>query len=284
MTRLYKRSVELVIARAVADQFFRTIDETTVRDLRVAFSIERDLSAEPNQATITVYNLAERTREELKAKPVEIRLAAGYDGQLATLFRGDLTWAETRNDGPDVVTRLQVRDGERAVKQAHTRKSYRAGSTDVRAVLADTAKSMGLELPTNIDQANAIRTKLASGLTLDGPSFGEMEKILKPHGFSPSIQNGELQILADDEALAGEAVVVSAETGMIGSPEFGPPGKAGEPPVLSGEMLLHPGLRPGGTILVRSRRIEGLFRVRKVRHTGDTHGGGWISDFEAVPR
>jgi hypothetical protein len=293
--RLYKRGVQVTIARVEPGKFFTTTEELAIRDLRVTFDITKATGETPNTAAITVYNFSERTRAELQRKPLQVRLDAGYDGQLSRLFVGDLVWCSHEKQGPDWLTKLQLGDGASAYADARISRSYPRG-VNVRDVLNDLVSSMGLSMPDGIGgfsrealeqgpgaSAQDVIGQFNRGVALGGPSSREMTKILKRHGMEWSIQDGRLQILADGTGLRpDEVLVVSQDTGMIGSPTFAAPKDDGTPATLTVKTLLRPELTPGGRVAVQSRAINGIFRLVSVKHAGDTHGTDWTSELEAT--
>jgi hypothetical protein len=110
-----------------------------------------------------------------------------------------------------------------------------------------------------------------------------MTRILARHDLDWSIQDGKLQILAPDATRrSNEALIISQDAGMIGSPEYGAPSEKGKPPTLTVRTLLYPQITPGDKIqlITRTRTINGFFRVERVTHTGDTHGGDWQTSIE----
>jgi hypothetical protein len=259
-----------------------------IRDLRVTFEVEKHLGSEPNTCTIKVYNLAEPTRALLQRKPISVRLDAGYDGELAQLFTGDLRWGTSSLDSVDWITSLQVGDGDRAHRFARCSRSFAAG-VSVASTVKDVVASMGLKLPAGVEAK--LRTQYATGVTVHGNSARELTRLLKPLGLSWSIQDGRLQVLASGDVRSDAPIEVSQDTGLIGTVEYGAPVEGGEsadgrerkakPPMLKFKMLLYPGLTPGGQVRVKSRSINGLFRVERVVHSGDTHGSDWFSEVEA---
>jgi hypothetical protein len=286
VTRLYNRQVVVTLARPVAEGpqgFFRQQPNAiVVRDLRVQFSLEKNLEKDPNTCEVTISNMSEATRAEVQRKPLHVRLEAGYDGQLERLFAGDLRWAQSKLAGTDWETSLSLGDGERALRHARVTRSFRAG-IDVKTVLQETAASMGLRLPKSVQDAKELLGQFSGGLTLHGPSQAEMERLLKPRGMGYSVQDGQLQILRAGEARVEQAAIISQDTGLIGTPELGAPKEPGKPPVLTLTTLLYPRLTPGGRIQVEARSVRGLFRVTMVRHEGDTHGDSWTTSMEATP-
>lgn len=287
MGRLFKREVSVALTQPVG--FFPNAEQTTtIRDMRVTFEVEKNLTAEPNTCTVKVYNLAETTRALFQRKPLHVRLDAGYDGELGRLFTGDVRWSTSKIEGADWVTELQLGDGDRAHRFARCTRSYAAGVPVERAV-KDTVKAMGLKLDPST--ADLLRKQYVSGLSVSGNAARTLTKLLRPVGLTWSVQDGRLQVLASGDVRADAPIEVSQDTGLVGSPEYGAPVEAGEtstgrerkghPAVLTFRMLLHPGIAPGGRVRVRSRAINGLFKVDRVKHTGDTAGQDWYSEVEA---
>lgn len=283
MNRLFDRAVAVTLSRPLERQFFGANTLVTkVTDLRVTFQIEKTLSEDPNTCEVVIYNLNEQTRGELEKKPLHVRLDAGYDGALERLFVGDARFGQSRHIGVNWESKLQLGDGDRAFRHARVNRSFKAG-VDVKTALAEVTKSMGLKVPTSVAGAKELVTQFASGVVLQGPSERELSRLLKPRGFSWSIQDGSLQVIRGDGKRrdAEEAAVISQDTGMIGTPEFGLPEKKSGKPVLTVTMLLYPGLQPGGLIKMDARTIRGIFRLDRVQHSGDTHGPDWQTKIEA---
>lgn len=288
--RLFKRNAALIISRVDEDNFNRTTTSVRITDLRVAFSIEKNLGKDPNPCTVTVYNLSPATRAELQHKPLHVRLEAGYDGNFERVFSGDLTWCQSALVGVDWVTKMQLGDGERAIRYARVNRSYKSG-TDAKTVLKDIAGSMGFKMPADFEAAAELAKQFVSGLSISGPSEKEMTRVTRSKGLDWSVQDGTLQFLRKDGVRPDEALVISQDTGMIGTPEYGAPEKSAKAkakekaaPSLTVKTLLKPSVTPGAKILVRSRSMNGLFKVQRVVHTGDTFGtDAWTSEIEATP-
>ncbi len=282
MARLYKRNAAVTLARPIAGQFFGELPNAIrVTDLRVSFEVERTLRSEPDSCRLSIYNLAERTRGEVEKTPLFVRLDAGYDGQFEELFSGDLRYGLSHHDEELWETALEVGDGERAHRFARVSRSFGAGIDTLTAV-REVARSMGLTVRASPAALVELRSQYAAGLALAGPARNELDRLLGRHGMTWSIQSGRLQVLRAGEARADLAQVVSQDSGLIGSPEYGPPQKKGEPPVLHFQTLLRPGIVPGGRVQLNSSAIRGIFRVARVLHRGDTHGSEWVSEVEAT--
>lgn len=281
MSRLFKKEIALTISRSVPEKFFATVTDTVVTGLRVVFNIQKNLRSEPNSSTVKVYNLSQASRAELEYKPIQVRLDAGYDGELARILVGDLTWHESTHEGVDWVTTLQVGEGHRSYNHARVNRSFKGGAS-VRAMLTEAVGAAGMKVPTSIDGVKELAGNVVSGTVLQGPAHREITKILRPHGYEWSVQDGELQILKADQVRADEAILISQDTGMLGSPSYGTPPAKGKRPILKVQKTLDARLLPGRKVKIEARRINGLFKIERVVHTGDTHGDSrsWVSDLE----
>lgn len=287
--RLYKRFIQLTlikpnVALTQTHGFFVQLpNAVTIRDLRVAFHIEKNTGKRPNKASVTVTNMALTTRALFDKKPLIVQLAVGYDGEknLTQLFSGDLRIADTVHEGPDVNTKFQMGEGDRAYTFGHVSRSF-AGGSKVLDVVKGITDSIGLELPPSIAAARDLQTEYTGGSTIHGPFERELTSALTPIGMSWSIQDGNrLVILKDTQVRENEAVLIEEGKGMIGSPAFGTPKKLGENPMLKVKTLINPLIKAGGKIVVRSRDINGTFRVERLTNTGDTRGPNWYTEIAA---
>jgi hypothetical protein len=279
MSRLFKRTASLTIYEVVKGSFFRTTNSVTIRDLRIRFEIDKNLDKEPNRAVIEIYNLAERSRALVQKPRIHVRLEAGFDGETERIFSGDLRFAYSKRDATEWVTRLECGDGERAIRHARLNRSYRAGVT-ARDLVKEVAKQFGLKAKVT---GKEFDRQFVAGLALHGSASRALTAAMARFGMTWSIQDGQLVILRDLDTVDDAPIVVSSDTGMIGSPELASPEKPKKPPTLHASISLHPAIQPGGRIDVQSRSVEGLFKVESCRHIGDTHGSEWETSVEAKP-
>lgn len=285
MGKLAYRAFQLLAYHPKPESYFNNDDAKPnailIRDMRVAFTVERSNGADPNKADVTISNLNKDTRDAIVKKPCTIELSAGYDGEARHLFTGDLRHGFTDPTVAKVETKLALADGERAWKYARVNRSYKRG-TSVKSALRDAAASMGLRLPANIELSLDLEEQFATGFSMFGPTRTELTNLLAPYGYTWSIQNGQLQILKDEQTRPGRAWVIDSSKGMIGSPTWSVPSKAGEKPKLTVRVLLYPEIYPSSLVSVRAEEVQGLFKVNKVIHTGDTGGEEWSTTLECT--
>lgn len=287
--RLFNRSAELVVSKPTSGAFFGDgTNQITIRALRIGFDIEQTLTKEPNTSSIRVYNLAPDSAADLQSKPLRARLDVGYDGTLARIFDGDVRYVEPPrldNDGATTVIELFLGDGDRAYRFARIQAALAPGAT-ARTALQKVAAAMGFVVSPSILALPQLSKRYRTGLVLSGAASNEMTRIARACGLEWSIQSGILQVLPRGSHRAETAVVVSADSGMIGQPTFGGPPDKGKPPTLKVIKRIDPSrpIVPGGLIQVVSDSINGVFKVQRASLHGDTDEDAWDCEIEAVPK
>lgn len=263
------------------------VDALQVSDLRVTFKVKKTLRKEPNTAEIRITNLSESSRASMRKQGARVVLLAGYADTVAQIFAGDARLIDHRKDPVEWTTVIQCGDGERTYALTRFSKSYVAG-TSARKVISDVVAALRLD-PGNLDAVAArVTDSFLTGHSVQGNAATELERLLSARGLTWSIQDGRLQVLAARETTQ-TLTVLSPATGLVGSPEFVSPDASAEgasttSPYLKLKSLLQPQIKPGGKIRVESANVRGaLYRAESVTHTGDTAGGEWHTEIDAVP-
>jgi hypothetical protein len=256
-----------------------------IRDLRFTFAVERTLRSTPNKAEIHVFNLTEQHRQEIAAlREVRCKLSVGYRDSLHTIFSGDLRNAASRYEPPNWNTKVDGSDGGNARRRSRVQKSYPSG-TAITTAIRDLADSLGLGRG-NTDSVASDATLSTTGATfvrgtvLSGNAAAELDALCQSAGLEYSVQGGTLQLLPLGQGLAGDVIIVSQDTGLVGDVEVD---------VRTGgikfKTLLTPDLVPGRKVEPRTRSLRGgHFRVTKAVYKGDTHGQEWYVECEASPQ
>jgi hypothetical protein len=255
----------------------------TQESLRVAFQVTKSLKAEPNKATVNIYNLNEDHIGYLeRAQSVPVQIEAGYRDHTSVIFLGDLRGVQTHKEDTDIVTVIGGGDGEVATQTSRVNISISKG-TPTSEVLKKVAKAIGVS-PGNLDQAvSSIQTQFSNagsafttGTVLTGNAAREMSAICRSLDLEWSIQGGKLQILERGKALAGQAIKLGGPSGhgMIGSPSVDGKG------VLSFSMALLPDVYPGRLLVLDAERLKGQYRITDTEHSGDLYAD-WKIDGKA---
>lgn len=251
-----------------------------ISNLDLSFSVSKDLTPKPNKAEIKIWNLTEAHRSAIEQmKDVPCLIEAGYKAGTSNIFLGDLRSSLTVIEGPDWVTSLSSGDGEKATQKARVNISVKK-NTPTTDILKLAAKSLGvgegnLKTAASQIQSAGLGTIFTAGTVLSGSAVREMTNICRAVGLTWSVQDGKLQILPLAKALDGEAIKLSAATGMVGSPSVDTKG------VLKVTTLMIPDVFPGRKIVLDAVRLKGQYRIEKTQHQGDTFGGDWKIEIEA---
>lgn len=296
---LFDRVCELVVGQSGKEGILIT-------DLRISFSIEKTLNETLNTSTIKIYNLSPTSRKLVETPNNAVVLKAGYkqDKGALTIFVGIVRRSLTTREGPDWVTNLELDDGLIAYRDSKTSLSFAAG-TSARDVLSQIANKFGLPVGT-IPEGDK---QYPQGFSFVGRVRDAMNKVCNYLGFEWSIQNQEIQIIKKGGFKERTAIVISQDSGMVGSPELeaktmsdklaakqglttnskgvvtkrsdklsvsdNPPKDRLEVQGYKVNMLMQPTILPGHVVKLEAEGINDFFKVVKISQDGDTHGNEW---------
>lgn len=269
MSRLFDRQCTL------------SVDDQTFEGFRVSFKVKKGLAKEPNTAEILISNLAEATRSKLQKKGARVILQAGYKDNTQVIFIGDLRSGTQVRQGATWISKLECGDGEEKFRRARISESFAAG-VKAKDVIKRVAKTLVTDTGNLDDAVASVQGEFSAGYSAFGSSQRELDKLLRSQGLSYSIQDGRLQVLAPDASTQDSAIDLGPATGLIGSPEFASPTEKKKAGHVKLKSLLQGRFKPGVKVNLDSAALKGLVRLVRVEHSGDTAGGDWFSDLEAV--
>ena len=263
--------------------------EIQISKLRIEFAVKKTETPDSNSCTINIYNLSENTRNLIDRVDKIMILEAGYSESsgLETLFVGNISNITHSINKPNVITKVESNDGEKALQNARSALSY-SGATSVKQMLKGVIRDFNIGEKVKLDLIPFTDKILNNGFNFIGSTKTIMDKLTKMVGLQWSIQNNEIKVYKEDETDNFTIINLTPDTGLIGSPEkinIKKSKKKGFADVNGWKVssLLQPKIEPGGRITIESKNITGsLFKVLNVEHNGDTHGGGWQSNMEVV--
>lgn len=222
--------------------------------------VKRTVGRTPNKATIEIYNLAPASLLFLEQPGMTMQVAVGQ-GVPSTLFFGDLDKAgvRTKVSHPNQVTTIKATDGKRAMLDGYFDASYPAGTTRTQIrtdVLAANAVPLGYvaPLPERVYQA---------AVAFGGTMADVLDELYAGEAAGWSLQAGTFTLLLDDVPGPGNALTVSASTGMIGSPERTDKGVKVSTSQLGA-------VAPGNPFTITSRMVNGSYKAGAVTDKFDT--------------
>ena len=286
MTSFFLREAQLIVGEPGTGGL-------EITDLRFSFIVELSLVGFPNMATIKIYNLKKSNRNLIQEEFTKIFLYAGYQGNVPLLFSGNIVNVTHEKEGPDWITTLFCGDGIKTINESTINKTLPAGATteslldELIGQMDDVTKGVTEGLK---DCLTGKRSLLRS-IVLAGNVKDWLNKLSENCGFDYSINNDVLETTTKGKPLNDEPpVIITQANGMLGSPELTEVG-------LKVRSLLLPQLKLGRRIEIQSisskinignlifRKIpptigEGVYRIDKITHAGDTRENDWFTDID----
>jgi hypothetical protein len=278
-----------------------------IEDLRFSFKIEKRLTETLNNSTLSIYNLNPDSRKLVQTPNNAVILKAGYrnDAGAVTCFVGIVRRCLTVRDGVDWRTDFELDDGLIAYRDSKHSMSFAPGRKGIDVMIAVANK---FNLPIRALPENISNKTYPQGWAFVGRTREAMTSVCQYLGLEWSIQNQEIQILKKGGSLKRTAIVLSSDTGMIGSPALEAKtmsekaaAKIGISATSAGVIkrrkedakgevddmleiqgykitsLLQPTIEPGHVIKLEAEGVDGFFKVEKIEHIADTHGADWKS-------
>lgn len=290
-TRQFKRVCQVVIGKAGAG--------LSITDARIQFEVAKTVLSAPNTGIIRIFNLNPNNEHRIKNEYDEILVNAGYDGAVKLIFRGNIKHVYRYRDGNDFITEIEAADGDKDFRLATMNATFAAGTNATQVIDAAVSSFSGIGGTTK-GVVQASPTRHLRGRVVSGNTRTVLDTEARKAGANWSIQDGALQIVSVNGVAPGVAVVITSETGLLGSPEINDKG-------IALKCLLNPKILPNGSIKLDNNSIkakrqkaqalgkaieaekapvrldpDGVYKVIKLTHKGDTRGADWITEITCI--
>lgn len=247
----------------------------SLHEIKIKFSVSKGVSSTQNSAEITIWNLAEKSRNALGKELDDITLEAGYlppegGGNVGIIFKGQIRDVEHKRDGADILTTISCGDGDKAIRNAVLGKTYPKG-TPVKDVVEDLYKELEAEGVTRGEwKFPDDLPDFKRPYTVCGTCKRELDTLSRGRDFYWSLQNETMEIIPGNGYIGG-IVLLSPETGLIGTPTITDNG-------VKFKALLNPEIRPNRRVRIESQTLEmnaenGEYRVSECTFAGDNREG-----------
>ncbi len=241
--------------------------------LRCVFTVDKSVSGGLNKADITLYNLAPQTQKSLSKDPTEtgtsaatkripVILEIGYNGGLQTIFKGSVNKGRSRRQGADFITELNCLDGGDDFLLSFTSRTVLGRDKALSEILRDMPNTGRGKIGR---QSELIRPKV-----LVGNSVQLVEDLLDADQ-TWYIDNEQLFVIRDNEVVSGFIPAVSAETGLINTPER-------EDRKVTFQTLMNPSLKLGAQCSLQTTtaaQLNAVYKITSMTYAGDTDGRSW---------
>lgn len=261
-----------------------------VSELRCSFEIVKTAYLEANQSILTIYNLNPDDENKLIQQGQRIIIEAGYNGsQYGMIFSGNIIQPlRSKENGVDYLLTLVSMDSDRYAAYGLIGVSLVAEQTSrdaVNALITKSSQEIGRGFITDTT------IKYPRGKVMFGMSKNFLAQIAKSENATYYTEDGKVNIVAPQDVEQGQILHFGPESGLIGTPtqtEMGIECKVLLNPQVTINTLFHIDNKkienyrytPGQP--VRSLDSEGIYRVIKLAHIGDTRSNEWYTQIEAI--
>lgn len=236
----------------------------------VEFDIHRNSYSSANTCSLRVYNLAPITRDQIRYDWTDfgdlrkITFAAGYGNNLSLAFVGNLSQAWSTREGQNIITQIECFDAGFAYTNAVANQLFPA-NTQNETVLEALISS----LPGGVTVGAigpSFGGQITRGMAVTGSTISRLNELTTGTGGTPGffIDNLIGNCLSDSECLGGNVPLISANTGLLGTPLL-------ENRYIHVELLFEPSLRIAQQVELLSQvsnRFNGEHKILAIKHRG----------------
>ena len=232
----------------------------------IEFDIERNNYSSVNRGTIKIYNLSLQHRNQIihdqwdnadtSPQTLYITLQAGYGAgpNYPIILKGNATRAFSYRQGVNFITQIDVFDGGLAYDNAVSSHSFAAG-TQISQVIDALVSDLTSVAPYGLSKGavSNIVGNLSKGNTYTGSTISLLTELSNANFY---IDNGTVNLVLASDAIGGNDVVISSQSGILGTP-------VKQSQWLTVELLFEPRLTVGSLINLQSIGVK------------DTNSGGY---------
>ncbi|RLI74128.1 hypothetical protein DRP05_10620 [Archaeoglobales archaeon] len=260
MSRLFNRYYELHIANKVL----------TIDDFDIFFRVKGKAN-EAATAEITIFNLSEATRQEIKAGSPLV-LIAGYRDDYGVVFQGTVKRAEMTIEGADVATEIIAVDNLADLKKKI--KITVPEGTD----FADIAKRVFQQAGIAIGKIDSTNYSIKRPLTFSDAGLLVLSQLAEETGYTYFVQDGKAYFVKKDNII--EQIILNSETGLLEVTRVEDENEEQQEKYKVKSLLIWKG-KLDTRIKLESIKISGRFKVVAYEHA--CMQDEYYSEFEVVP-
>jgi hypothetical protein len=272
---------------------------------RIRFQTQNTDTESPNNCSIRVYNLADKTIAQITGKGefTGVVLNAGYEGgNYGVIFQGSIKQFRVgRENAKDSYLDIFAADGDIGYNQGIVRASLAKGTTAYTAMQTAAGAMPGIaDMDTGALKIDKQHIPSIRGTVLFGMARARLRNLTSNLDASWSIQDGKVVVTANEGYQEGTAVKINVATGLIGLPE-----QTGEG--IKIQCLLNSRIRIGALVQLNNSEIvqtmqrdsnaapiaynqwaafqniaplsaDGVYRAFVVEHEGDSRGHNWYTN------
>lgn len=284
-----------------------------VSDLHCTFEVHKSRDRGGFYAMVRIYNLTAETENKLVSEGDRLIIEAGYQGevvqrstgphgeivetssdlQYGKIFDGKIVWpSRSKESNVDYVLTLMAIDGDQPLNLNFISKTVNRG-LNARKIVETVAKDSEVPTPINTVTENLTDQSLPRGKVFFGKPFDYIQDVCRGNAATYYVEDGNLNVVKLTDVAKDEAIVISVENGLIGTPtqvQFG----------LNFQILLNPSIHLFSLIKLKDVFVnevsakpgekvaplddEWIYQVMALSHRGDTRGGDWYTEIQGISR
>lgn len=197
-----------------------TVSYPTTLYLNVSHSVNM---SNVSRGSFQLYNLSPQIQGKLwkdlynRTKYITMEVYAGYGDMMPLIFRGDVNtcYSYRESGGVDYITDIQSDDGTYLFQYGICNHTFSQGTqfeNILRALLEEVPLYKLGYIASDIPPLTRDKTFIGQTLDLLGREYG---------GYQIFLNKGELNILGKNDVIPGVIPVITAESGLLGSPRRG---------------------------------------------------------------
>jgi hypothetical protein len=264
-------------------------------ELQIQFQVVNAVTQTLKRLECRIYNPDKQTVYELENEFTRVQLSAGYqEGPFGIIFSGTICQVtHGKESAVDSFVDIVAADGDIPYNSAVINTPLAAGSkpADVQKALVGSMDGITLGYSPELSQTQLPRGKVLYGMTRD-----KLREFSEANGLNWNLEDGKANFVPKLGYIPGEAIVVSAATGMVGVPKQTIDG-------VVVRTLLNPRIRTGRLLqidkqAIQQTRLESpvgsadtafkygipslsedkLYIVYSLQQIGDTRGEPWYTE------
>ena len=263
----------------------------SMSDFDFDFDVQFEDSKEPTTAVVTIYNLAETTRNSMK-KGDPVILNAGYEGDIGVIFVGQIAGIKHSHSSTEWATKITASEALEEWLTAQVNKTY-TQETTASAMVQDLLNIFGIEVGTFelVEDKTYTRGRVCKGKLKDVIT----EIVVSDCKSRFLIRDGRI-IINDPAAGVNSGYTLSAETGLLRADDDEakteietdlttqktPSEKDEDAQNKTRQCLLNYHIGAADEITIQSKSLNGKYLVLRGNHKG-SKSGDWITEIEVKP-
>lgn len=285
-------------------------------DLHCTFEVHKRPSQGGSYAVLNIYNLADETEKKLIQDADRVIIEAGYQGTISAnpnqgildnvqnneadqvayygkIFDGKVIYpSRHKESNTDYVLTLACIDGDQPLNFNYIAKSVNRGLNQ-RRIVETVCKDGKVEFPVASISDGLSEQVLPRGKVFFGKPTEYIEDVCRGNNAIYFVEDGAVNVYKLTDVAEDEALVISPETGLIGTPTQITDG-------VKFTILLNPSVHIKTMIQIKNSEVkeqtvlpgqaqrplddDWIYQCIELTHRGDTRGNAWYTDIIGVSR